>query len=82
MAVSIISKIKPINGQDFPIADAADIAGGYFTCDYFSELESLHKDKKVEGALVYVRHDKAVYQYNGEDWLTFSMGGGQNGIYI
>jgi hypothetical protein len=38
MAVSIISKIKPINGQDFPVVDAVDVAGGYFTCDYFSEL--------------------------------------------
>jgi hypothetical protein len=82
MAVNIISKIKPVNNQKFPIADASDIAGGYSTCENFSDLDALHIDKKVEGALVYVKEGKAVYQYDGTDWVLFSTGGGQNGIYI
>lgn len=85
MAIELISTIKPKNGGSFPIAEANDIKGGYYSVESIEIMESIPISRRSAGMLCYVIGDK-IYKLNDtlDTWNEFNVAGGSqpNGIWI
>ena len=87
MAIELISTIKPKNGGSFPIAEANDIKGGYYSVESIEIMESIPIGRRSAGMLCYVIGDK-IYKLNDtlNTWEEFNIAGGEssqpNGIWI
>ena len=89
MAIELISTVKPKNGGQFPIVEANDIKGGYYSVESIEVRDSIPDGRRMPGMLCYVWGDK-IYKL-GDDlrtWKTFTVNGGSgtevgsNGIWI
>lgn len=85
MAIELISTIKPKNGGSFPIAEANDIKGGYYSVESIEIMESIPVGRRSAGMLCYVIGDK-IYKLNDtlDNWDEFNVAGDSqsNGIWI
>mgnify|MGYP004459288725 FL=1 len=87
MAIELISTIKPKNGGSFPIAEANDIKGGYYSVESIEIMENIPIDRRSAGMLCYVIGDK-IYKLNDtlDTWNELNVAGGEssqpNGIWI
>ena len=89
MAIELISTVKPKNNGQFPIVEANDIKGGYYSVESIEARDSIPDSRRMPGMLCYVWRDK-IYKL-GDDlrtWNTFTVDGGSgtevgsNGIWI
>ena len=89
MAIELISTVKPKNNGQFPIVEANDIKGGYYSVESIEVRDSIPDGRRMPGMLCYVWRDK-IYKL-GDDlrtWDTFTVNGGSgtevgsNGIWI
>ena len=89
MAIELISTVKPKNNGQFPIVEANDIKGGYYSVESIEVRDSIPDGRRMPGMLCYVWRDK-IYKL-GDDvrtWKTFTVDGGSdtevgsNGIWI
>ena len=89
MAIELISTVKPKNGGQFPIVEANDVKGGYYSVESIEVRDSIPDGRRMPGMLCYVWGDK-IYKL-GDDlrtWKTFTVNGGSgtevgsNGIWI
>ena len=80
MAIELISTVKPKNGGQFPIVEANDIKGGYYSVESIEVRDSIPDGRRMPGMLCYVWGDK-IYKL-GDDlrtWKTFTVDGGSGG---
>ena len=80
MAIELISTVKPKNGGQFPIVEANDIKGGYYSVESIEVRDSIPDERRMPGMLCYVWGDK-IYKL-GDDlrtWKTFTVDGGSGG---
>ena len=80
MAIELISTVKPKNGGQFPIVEANDIKGGYYSVESIEVRDSIPDGRRMPGMLCYVWGDK-IYKL-GDDlrtWKTFTVDGGSSG---
>ena len=89
MAIELVSTVKPKNNGQFPIVEANDIKGGYYSVESIEVRDSIPDGRRMPGMLCYVWRDK-IYKL-GDDlrtWDTFTVNGGSgtevgsNGIWI
>lgn len=88
MAIELISTIKPKNNGEFPIAEANDIKGGYYSVASIEERDKIPRGRRQPGMLCYVLGDK-IYKLNDDlnTWNELKTGGGgevveSNNIWI
>ena len=85
MAIELVSTIKQKNNGQFPIAEANDIKGGYYSVASIEERDNIPLVRKTAGMLCYVLGDK-IYKLNDdlEIWEEFTVSGtaNSNGIFI
>ena len=85
MAIELVSTIKQKNNGQFPIAEANDIKGGYYSVASIEERDNIPLVRRMAGMLCYVLGDK-IYKLNDdlETWEEFTVSGGvnSNGIFI
>lgn len=87
MAIELISTIKPKNNGSFPVAEANDIKGGYYSVESVEIMESIPMGRRSAGMLCYVMGDK-IYKLSDtlDTWNEFNIAGGDssqsNGIWI
>ena len=85
MAIELVSTIKQKNNGQFPIAEANDIKGGYYSVASIEERVNIPLVRRMAGMLCYVLGDK-IYKLNDdlETWEEFTVSGGvnSNGIFI
>ena len=80
MAIELISTVKPKNGGQFPIVEANDVKGGYYSVESIEVRDSIPDGRRMPGMLCYVWGDK-IYKL-GDDlrtWKTFTVDGGSGG---
>ena len=80
MAIELISTVKPKNGGQFPIVEANDIKGGYYSVESIEVRDSIPDGRRMPGMLCYVWGDR-IYKL-GDDlrtWKTFTVDGGSSG---
>lgn len=77
MAIELISTIKPKNNGEFPIAEANDIKGGYYSVASIDERDKIPRGRRQPGMLCYVLGDK-IYKLNDDlnTWNELKTGGG------
>lgn len=77
MAIELISTIKPKNNGEFPIAEANDIKGGYYSVASIDERDKIPSGRRQPGMLCYVLGDK-IYKLNDDlnTWNELKTGGG------
>lgn len=77
MAIELISTIKPKNNGEFPIAEANDIKGGYYSVASIEERDKIPRGRRQPGMLCYVLGDK-IYKLNDDlnTWNELKTGGG------
>lgn len=77
MAIELISTIKPKNNGEFPIAEANDIKGGYYSVASIEERDKIPSGRRQPGMLCYVLGDK-IYKLNDDlnTWNELKTGGG------
>lgn len=88
MAIELISTIKPKNNGEFPIVEANDIKGGYYSVASIEERDRIPVGRRQPGMLCYVLGDK-IYKLNDDlnTWNELKTGGGgevveSNNIWI
>lgn len=85
MAIELVSTIKQKNNGQFPIAEANDIKGGYYSVASIEERDNIPLVRRTAGMLCYVLGDK-IYKLNDdlEIWEEFTVSGSanSNGIFI
>ena len=92
MAIELISTVKPKNNGAFPIVEANDIKGGYYSVESIKIRDTIPEGRRMPGMLCYVWRDK-IYKLQDdlvtwEDFVvgTSGEGGGgtvtSNGIWI
>ena len=85
MAIELVSTIKQKNNGQFPIAEANDIKGGYYSVASIEERDNIPLVRRMAGMLCYVLGDK-IYKLNDdlETWEEFTVSGtaNSNGIFI
>ena len=64
MAIELISTIKPKNNGEFPIAEANDIKGGYYSVASIEERDRIPSGRRQPGMLCYVLGDKIYKRLN------------------
>ena len=76
MAIELISTIKPKNNGEFPIAEANDIKGGYYSVASIEERDRIPAGRRQPGMLCYVLGDK-IYKLNDDlnTWNELKTGG-------
>ena len=77
MAIELISTVKPKNNGDFPIVEANDIKGGYYSVASIEERDKIPSGRRQPGMLCYVLGDK-IYKLNDDlnTWNELKTGGG------
>lgn len=77
MAIELISTIKPKNNGEFPIVEANDIKGGYYSVASIEERDKIPSGRRQPGMLCYVLGDK-IYKLNDDlnTWNELKTGGG------
>ena len=92
MAIELISTVKPKNNGTFPIVEANDIKGGYYSVESIEIRDTIPEGRRMPGMLCYVWRDK-IYKLQDDlvTWEEFVVGtsgeggGGtvtSNGIWI
>lgn len=92
MAIELISTVKPKNNGTFPIVEANDIKGGYYSVESIKIRDTIPEGRRMPGMLCYVWRDK-IYKLQDDlvTWEEFVVGtsgeggGGtvtSNGIWI
>ena len=85
MAIELVSTVKPKNNGQFPIAEANDIKGGYYSVASIEERDNIPLVRRTAGMLCYVLGDK-IYKLNDdlEIWEEFTVSGtaNSNGIFL
>ena len=92
MAIELISTVKPKNNGAFPIVEANDIKGGYYSVESIKIRDTIPEGRRMPGMLCYVWRDK-IYKLQDDlvTWEEFVVGtsgeggGGtvtSNGIWI
>ena len=89
MAIELISTVKPINNGQFPIVEANDIKGGYYSVESYDVMLNIPPGRRLPGMLCYVVGDK-IYKLSDDmtKWNEFNIEGGSssssqsNGIWI
>lgn len=85
MAIELVSTIKQKNNGQFPIAEANDIKGGYYSVASIEERDNIPLVRRTAGMLCYVLGDK-IYKLNDdlEIWeeFTVSESANSNGIFL
>ena len=77
MAIELVSTIKQKNNGQFPIAEANDIKGGYYSVATIEERDNIPLVRRTAGMLCYVLGDK-IYKLNDdlETWEEFTVSWG------
>ena len=80
MAIELISTVKPKNNGEFPIAEANDIKGGYYSVASIEERDRIPVGRRQPGMLCYVLGD-IIYKLNDDlnTWNELKTGGGGGG---
>ena len=89
MAIELISTVKPKNNGTFPIVEANDIKGGYYSVETIEIRDSIPEGRRMPGMLCYVYGDK-IYKLADDliTWEEFKTGSIEdpsatpNGIWI
>lgn len=83
MAIELISTIKPKNNGEFPIAEANDIKGGYYSVASIEERDKIPSGRRQPGMLCYVLGDK-IYKLNDDlnTWNELKTGGGGGDVVV
>lgn len=83
MAIELISTVKPKNNGDFPIVEANDIKGGYYSVASIEERDRIPTGRRQPGMLCYVLGDK-IYKLNDDlnTWNELKTGGGGEGVVV
>lgn len=83
MAIELISTIKPKNNGEFPIVEANDIKGGYYSVASIEERDRIPTGRRQPGMLCYVLGDR-IYKLNDDlnTWNELKTGGGGGGEVV
>ena len=87
MAIELISTVKPKNNGQFPIVEANDIKGGYYSVESYEVMQNIPSGRRSPGMLCYVVGDK-IYKLSDDmsTWNEFNIAGEEstqpNGIWI
>ena len=80
MAIEVISEITQKNGQDFPVVDANNLRGGFYTVANSTERDNIPEVRRKEGMLCYVQDELEYYRLEQGEWKKAKFG--QEGIPI
>ena len=80
MAIELISTVKPKNNGTFPIVEANDIKGGYYSVESIEIRDTIPEGRRMPGMLCYVWRDK-IYKLQDDlvTWEEFVVGTGEGG---
>ena len=69
MAIELVSTIKQKNNGQFPIAEANDIKGGYYSVASIEERDNIPLVRRTAGMLCYVLGDK-IYKLIQNEYIV------------
>ena len=81
MAIQVISEIVQKNNQDFPVADANNLRGGFYSVQSISDRDTIPEVRRKPGMLVYVIDIQKYYRLENNSWIEAKFGSDSIPVY-